>query len=287
MKAISVFLLCCISSSAWAVTGITYYHPDVLGSPVMATDATGTVKWRAVYLPFGSSIRSTESYLNSLNHPIGFTGHVHDPQTSLVYMQGRYYNPFFARFMGIDPAGFRSDNPSGFNRYAYANNNPYRYVDPNGEDSLEVNLIVVGFTVGSDHKSGQPFYKYRVGAVGLGLSYDPNASFSDTDIRVGKYESFNQKALIQGIKGRIGVSAGLGPFSVDANIVETQFMTTEIVDRQGDSSYSIAAGSRYLTMGESELSGTGIFGDKNVGEPSDKIGLQFRANIYYEYGETF
>ena len=33
---------------------------------------------------------------------------------------------------GFDPQGVDPNNVHSFNRYAYANNNPYRYVDPDG-----------------------------------------------------------------------------------------------------------------------------------------------------------
>ena len=36
------------------------------------------------------------------------------------------------RFLSIDPVGFDDVNPQSFNRYAYANNNPHWYVDPDG-----------------------------------------------------------------------------------------------------------------------------------------------------------
>ncbi len=45
-------------------------------------------------------------------------------------MQARYYDPVIGRFMSNDLVGF--DNVHNFNRYAYANNNPYKYVDPDG-----------------------------------------------------------------------------------------------------------------------------------------------------------
>jgi uncharacterized protein RhaS with RHS repeats len=45
-------------------------------------------------------------------------------------MQARYYDPVIGRFYSNDPIGFRDVH--SFNRYAYANNNPYKYIDPDG-----------------------------------------------------------------------------------------------------------------------------------------------------------
>lgn len=45
-------------------------------------------------------------------------------------MQQRYYDPVIGRFYSNDPVGVRDTH--SFNRYAYANNNPYKYVDPFG-----------------------------------------------------------------------------------------------------------------------------------------------------------
>jgi uncharacterized protein RhaS with RHS repeats len=50
-----------------------------------------------------------------------------------MYMQARYYDPVIGRFYSNDPIGFRGIH--SFNRYAYANNNPYKYIDPNGMES--------------------------------------------------------------------------------------------------------------------------------------------------------
>ena len=48
-------------------------------------------------------------------------------------MQARYYDPVIGRFYSNDPLGFRDVH--SFNRYAYANNNPYKYIDPTGMSS--------------------------------------------------------------------------------------------------------------------------------------------------------
>jgi uncharacterized protein RhaS with RHS repeats len=53
-----------------------------------------------------------------------------------MYMQARYYDPVIGRFYSNDPVGF--SNVHNFNRYAYANNNPYKYVDPDGRDAVAI-----------------------------------------------------------------------------------------------------------------------------------------------------
>lgn len=45
-------------------------------------------------------------------------------------MSARYHDPVIGRFYSNDPIGFRDVN--SFNRYAYANNNPYLNTDPTG-----------------------------------------------------------------------------------------------------------------------------------------------------------
>ena len=54
-------------------------------------------------------------------------------------MQARYYDPMIGRFYSNDPVGSRDVH--SFNRYAYANNNPYRYTDPDGKAVSDIQLI--------------------------------------------------------------------------------------------------------------------------------------------------
>ena len=69
--------------------------------------------------------------------------HVADAASGLIYMQQRYYDPVIGRFLSTDP------DPVGelglnFNRYAYAANNPYKYVDPDGR-AFELMYGIAGF----------------------------------------------------------------------------------------------------------------------------------------------
>src|SRR5699024_2835572 len=64
----------------------------------------------------------------------GYTGHVNDPATGLVYMQQRYYDPEVGRFLSPDPVVPAPGNVFNFGRYTYANNNPIRHIDPDGRE---------------------------------------------------------------------------------------------------------------------------------------------------------
>ncbi len=109
---------------------VVFYHNDHLGSPIAASDDFGELLWEEEYQPYGEKI-------NAVDYPstVGYTGHQHDEGTGLTYMQARYYDPVVGRFMGVDPVGFVEGNPVSFNRFAYGNNNPYKFVDPDGRQA--------------------------------------------------------------------------------------------------------------------------------------------------------
>lgn len=121
--------------SALGHSAVTFVHTDHLGSVVAESNSGGTITKRFHYKPFGETIEAQQD-------DVGYTGHKHDVDIGLTYMQARYYDPVLGRFLSNDPVGFlghlqRGNSPAhGFNRYAYANNNPYKYTDPNGEFAI-------------------------------------------------------------------------------------------------------------------------------------------------------
>jgi RHS repeat-associated protein len=129
---------------------VTFIHTDGLGSPVARTDAVGTVISRTRYEPYG--------YVASGATPtIGFAGHVNDADTGLTYMQQRYYDPVAGRFLSIDPVTTDADTGDSFNRYAYAENNPYRYVDPDGRQALPLPLPPPPVIITGKRPTSDPF----------------------------------------------------------------------------------------------------------------------------------
>jgi len=111
---------------------VTYVYTDPQGTPLVEADAQGNVIARYDYTPYGNAVASLGSPANGP----GYTGHVNDPETGLVYMQARYYVPAVGRFLSIDPSKPTPGNVFNFNRNAYASNNPIGNIDPNGKQSL-------------------------------------------------------------------------------------------------------------------------------------------------------
>jgi uncharacterized protein RhaS with RHS repeats len=47
-------------------------------------------------------------------------------------MQQRYYDPGIGRFLSVDPVTANGNTGKNFNRYWYADNNPFKFTDPDG-----------------------------------------------------------------------------------------------------------------------------------------------------------
>ncbi|WP_293635426.1 RHS repeat-associated core domain-containing protein [Shewanella sp. CG12_big_fil_rev_8_21_14_0_65_47_15] len=130
-KSLIFFCLIYITSFNLMATVVRYQHTDMLGSVISESDVSGNIVSRSHYEPFGKRIGGDKE-------GIGYTGHLQDKDLGLTYMQARYYDPLIGRFYADDPIGFRDIH--SFNRYAYGNNNPYKYTDPDGEFALALFL---------------------------------------------------------------------------------------------------------------------------------------------------
>ncbi|WP_053520313.1 RHS repeat-associated core domain-containing protein [Stenotrophomonas maltophilia] len=127
-----------------AAQTVTYVHTDVLGSVVAESDANGSVIKRHVYEPYGAVVGG------QVGDGPGYTGHVSDSSTGLSYMQQRYMDPQLGVFLSVDPVTAYEQPIGQFNRYRYANGNPYRFTDPDGRESG------AAFKVVNDATNGQP-----------------------------------------------------------------------------------------------------------------------------------
>ena len=105
-----------------------YIQNDRLGSGRFATNMAGT---RVAYTSldeWGNRFGQMKAQLNGADLKIldNFTNHDYDEILEVYYAKARFYDPAIRRFLAVDPAR------DGFNWYAYAGNNPIKYVDPLG-----------------------------------------------------------------------------------------------------------------------------------------------------------
>ncbi|MEA4885000.1 MAG: RHS repeat-associated core domain-containing protein, partial [Clostridia bacterium] len=106
----------------------TYFcHTDMVGSIRAITDSAGQVVARFEYEPFGLLTMPTGPMAGGAHR---FTGKPEDDATGLYYFGARHYDPQAGRFTARDPAR------QGLNWYAYAGNNPLRFIDPDGQAFL-------------------------------------------------------------------------------------------------------------------------------------------------------
>ena len=103
----------------------SYYLADHLGSTRNLVDDEGAVTAAYDYWPYGKVLASSGSGSTHFR----FTGHERDAESGLDYMLARSYAYDVGRFLRPDPI---QDEYPGISPYAYAANNPLKYVDPDG-----------------------------------------------------------------------------------------------------------------------------------------------------------
>jgi len=127
LLAVGVLALAALANTpAKAHDTVYYYSTDPLHTVVVVTDQNRNVVERTYYAPYGQVLN------RDLRDGPGYTGHEEDPATGLVYMQQRYYDPQAGRFLSVDPVSVNPDTGANFNRYWYAQDNPYTHADPDG-----------------------------------------------------------------------------------------------------------------------------------------------------------
>lgn len=127
-QGIALAALLLTTAQAQAEDTVHYYYTDPQGTVLAKADAAGNVVASYDYAPYGSQAMGAPPS----GGPTGYTGHVNDADTGLVYMQARYYDPEVGRFLSVDPVGVGAGDAFNFNRFTYANNNPIVNDDPTG-----------------------------------------------------------------------------------------------------------------------------------------------------------
>ena len=164
------------------LTAINY--PDHLGSSSYITNLDGEVSQHIEYVPFGEVF--IEERNNTWNTPYLFNAKEFDEETGMYYYGARYYEPRLSLWMSVDPLEEKYYNSSS---YAYCNNNPIRFIDPDGRKLL--------FASGTTEAFKQKFraaimYLHEHNADGIIAQIDKSSTIIYITERVGEPSAFSE-----------------------------------------------------------------------------------------------
>lgn len=110
---------------------VVNYSYDSWGKPISVTDSNG------------NEITDTNNL--AFINPFRYRSYYYDNETGLYYLNRRYYNPEWGRFINPDIYVDTNQDSNSTNMYVYTNNNPVSCVDIDGE--LWWTVVKIGWNV--------------------------------------------------------------------------------------------------------------------------------------------
>ena len=111
-----------------------FYVRNAQGDVTGLVSTSGTRVVTYTYDAWGNPLTTTGSLATTLGeqNPLRYRGYVYDTETGLYYLQSRYYNPGWGRFINVDSQLNCSMDIGGCNAFAYCLNNPVNMADIDG-----------------------------------------------------------------------------------------------------------------------------------------------------------
>jgi RHS repeat-associated protein len=120
---------------------VYHFHTDHLDTPRVVTDNTNRLRWRWLAEPFGTTApENNPQSLGAFTQNLRFPGQYADTESGLSYNVNRDYDASLGRYTQSDPIGLQG----GINTYAYVENNPLSYTDPDGLQRIRPGPVLPG-----------------------------------------------------------------------------------------------------------------------------------------------
>lgn len=151
--------------------GLHYVASDHHGTGQATVDETGAITHRRT-TPFGE-VRGAPLSPGQWPTEKGFVNGNQDSTTGLVNIGAREYDPVTGRFISIDPVVDVND-PQQMHGYAYANNNPISFSDPDGLKACSDDACGPGADYVDVYGSYHNVKGHNDGCGGCSGAYDPD-----------------------------------------------------------------------------------------------------------------
>ncbi|MFH5882575.1 RHS repeat-associated core domain-containing protein [Liberiplasma polymorphum] len=122
-----------------------FYITNLQGDIIELVDISGNIVATYSYDAWGNII-SKFGAISDIN-PYRYRGYRWDEESGYYYLNSRYYNPQTGRFINSDRLLGELGEIKFHNTYAYTENNPVMFIDPNGESIIGIIIIVSGMVI--------------------------------------------------------------------------------------------------------------------------------------------
>ena len=89
--------------------------------------------WGECTVSVASGLAGDDFLMAHEYNPFRYRGYYYDIETKYYYLQTRYYNPEWGRFLNADGYVNANGDILGYNMFAYCGNNPVNRIDPTGK----------------------------------------------------------------------------------------------------------------------------------------------------------
>ena len=117
-----------------------YYLKNKFNDVVGILDENNSILYEYEYDAWGNILKIVDSFGNDVSNsncianinPFRYRSYYYDVETKMYYLNNRYYNPKWARFINPDSFVVISNNISTYNMFSYSFNNPISFDDYSG-----------------------------------------------------------------------------------------------------------------------------------------------------------
>ncbi len=161
-----------------SVDNYHYVYTDHLGSILTVANSSGNIEAEQSFDAWGRRRNPSTWVLLAPTAATGlpawlyrgYTGHEHLDEFGIINMNARLYDPVLGRMISPDNFVNGAFASQAYNRYSYANNNPLKYIDPDGNNPIVAAiLIAAALDIFSQVMTNEGFNNFSWSSLGVSV----------------------------------------------------------------------------------------------------------------------